>query len=219
MSQYLRVWLVLGLFVSVGMLTACARTDAPGPEDGATITMNYQEDAFPRERIVEGRRAVAPFLGEEFMGDGFISKTSMQELDIILELPPLAVDTYQLEDKHIERMSVTLAGPAASGVVEIEQEFGVSTDLERDAMNGETVIHGVIYGTLIYPDDSRAEITISGAAIVERQQGRFNVIIDEHDGIPGLAFQVGDLEWTEELDRVVYPERYELTPTPAPRRE
>jgi hypothetical protein len=86
-------------------------------------------------------------------------------------------------------------------------------------MNGETVIHGVIYGTLIYPDNSRAEVILNGAAIIERQQGRFNIQINEHDGIPGLAFQVGDLEWTEELDRVVYPETYELTPTPAPRRE
>jgi hypothetical protein len=212
---HLRTWLLSGLIVLIVGAAGCSQpavsqqVETPAAEDGIAITMPYQADAFPRERIEEGHRAVAPFLGDALVGDGFISKENMQQLQLHMVLPSHTPDTERLDNSYIDQMSLTLVGPAASGTVAIEQEFGVSTDLERGELQGETVIHGVIYGTLLYPDDSRAEITVSGAAIVERQQGRFNIIIDDHNDIEGVAFQVGDLEWTEELDEVVYPDRPE----------
>jgi hypothetical protein len=180
--------------------------ETPEVEDGVAITMPYQADAFPRERIEEGHRAVAPFLGDALMGDGFISKENMQQLQLHMVLPSHTPDTERLDNSYIDQMSLTLVGPAASGMIEIDP---LLTSLEYDALNGDTVIHGSVVGELVYPDDSRAEVTITGAALFEQQQGRFNIVILEHNGIEGVAFQVGDLEWTEELDRLVNPTRYE----------
>jgi hypothetical protein len=206
--HYLRVWLLIGIFVGVSGLAACGQTDgtgqgqAPQAEDGVIFTLPYQEDAFPRDINIAGRQAVAPFLGDALTGNGDITKADMGTLQLRMVLPPIPPDTEQLDADQIEQMSLMLVGPADTGVIEIDALF---TNLYRDELNGETVIHGVVFGNLIYPDGSEAEMTLSGAAIVEQQQGRFNMIIVEHDDIPGLALQFGDLTWTEELNELVNP--------------
>jgi len=208
MLHHLRVWLLIGILVGVSGLAACGQTtgtgqgQAPQAEDGVIFTLPYQEDAFPRDINIAGRQAVAPFLGDALTGDGDITKADMGTLQLRMVLPPIPLDTAQLDADQIEQMSLMLIGPADTGMIEIDALF---TNLYRDELNGETVIHGVVFGKLIYPDGSEAEMTLSGAAIVEQQQGRFNMIIVEHDDIPGLALQCGDLTWTEELNELVNP--------------
>lgn len=211
MLHYLRVWLLIGILVGVSSLAACGQTatrgqgQAPQAEDGVIFTLPYQEDTFPRDINIAGRQAVAPFLGDALTGDGDITKADMGTLQLRMVLPPISPDTAQFDADQIEQMSLMLIGPADTGVIDVEVDPIVSTSLYRDELNGETVIHGVVFGDLIYPDGSEAEMTLSGAAIVEQQQGRFNMIIVEHDDIPGLALQFGDLTWTEELNELVNP--------------
>lgn len=213
MSCSLRVWLLLGIIVSMSSIVACSPpaiappAETPQAEEGFTLNAPYRPDVeVPFQFDEEGRLFLAPLLEEAQTADGEISKADLEEIHLNVTVPPLPFDiqtfteTQVLTATYVEQMSFVLVGPAESAEIVLE----IHERLDVDAFHSETVIHGGLDGEMKYEDGSTAEVLFAIAIIPERQRGRFNLTIHPRDNdIPQVSLPFGGLEFTPELTDLV----------------
>ncbi len=211
--RYLRVLLLLGLLVVGSSIAACSGavdsqdTQSVATDEVLVIAAPYQPNVAVPPQITdpEGRILLSPLLGEPLTSDGEISTADLEEIQLLVTVPPLPFDiqnfteTQVLTETYVNQMSFVLTGPASS--TEINLEF--PKVLSVDEFNSETVIHGGLDGTITYEDSPTANVLVTLAIIPERQSGRFNLTITPSDNTPQIALPFGELEFTPELTELV----------------
>jgi hypothetical protein len=165
----------------------------------ATVMLQAQDKYYNYDLpLREDGLVPIPYAAEKF--PVFLSKlggTQNDQLKIHIGLP-VPDNQGKFSSDSISKMPVTISGPKGDIMVDIDR--GMS-GLFLEELDDKKVITGDVSGEAIFSDGTQDFATISIVAFPEGQAS-FNVAVS------GLFLAFGDLKPTDDLLRLVVPEKY-----------